>query len=99
MADAPLTKTISMASKEKHLEFVQSAINRMASNSFLLKAWSVTLVGALLGGVIGAVVQYWMPTDFAWHFVYFAAGICAVLAFVGGMRFLDWLNRFFDRVW
>lgn len=32
----------------KHLEFVQSTINRMANNSFLLKGWSVTIVGGLL---------------------------------------------------
>ena len=33
--------------KLKHLEFIQGAIGRMAANSFLLKAWSVTLVAAL----------------------------------------------------
>jgi|SRR6267143_64236 len=31
----------------KHLEFIQSVINRMSGNSFLLKGWSVTLVAAL----------------------------------------------------
>ena len=31
----------------KHLEFIQSVINRMAGNSFLLKGWSVTLTSAL----------------------------------------------------
>jgi len=33
--------------KLKHLEFIQSVINRMSGNSFLLKGWSVTLVAAL----------------------------------------------------
>src|SRR5258708_3637589 len=33
--------------KLKHLEFLQFVITRMASNSFLLKGWSVTLVAAL----------------------------------------------------
>lgn len=33
--------------KHKHLDFVQSAINRMASNLFLLKGWSITLIAAL----------------------------------------------------
>jgi hypothetical protein len=33
--------------KIKHLEFAQLAITRMAANSFLLKAWTVTLVAAL----------------------------------------------------
>ena len=31
----------------KHVELVQGVINRMASNSFLLKGWSVTLVAGL----------------------------------------------------
>jgi hypothetical protein len=37
-----------MESHIKHLEFIQTAINRMAGNSFLLKGWSVTLAGGLL---------------------------------------------------
>jgi len=37
-----------MEAKLKHLEFVQTAINRMASNSFLLKGWTITLAGGLL---------------------------------------------------
>lgn len=37
----------------KHMEFVQAVIARMASNSFLLKGWSITIVAALfaLAGV------------------------------------------------
>jgi hypothetical protein len=31
----------------KHLEFIQTTIARLASNSFLLKGWSVTLAAAL----------------------------------------------------
>jgi hypothetical protein len=34
--------------KLKHLELVQNVISRMASNSFLIKGWCVTLVAALL---------------------------------------------------
>ncbi len=37
-----------MESKLKHLEMVQGVIARMASNSFLLKGWAVTLVVGLL---------------------------------------------------
>lgn len=33
--------------KTKHLEFLQNAITRMASNSFLLKGWTVTIAAAL----------------------------------------------------
>ena len=32
--------------KIKHLEMVQAVINRMASNSFMLKGWAVTIVAA-----------------------------------------------------
>lgn len=33
--------------KKKHLEFIQIAINRMASNSFILKGWNITLIVGL----------------------------------------------------
>ena len=35
------------ANKHKHLEFIQTAVNRMAGNLFLLKGWSITLTAAL----------------------------------------------------
>ena len=37
-----------MDKKLKHLELVQSVINRMASNSFMLKGWAVTLVAGIV---------------------------------------------------
>ena len=37
-----------MESKLKHLELIQGVINRMASNSFRLKEWTVVLVSAIL---------------------------------------------------
>lgn len=36
-----------MEKKLKHLEFIQQTINRMASNLFLLKGWTVTLIAAM----------------------------------------------------
>src|SRR5437660_5872930 len=36
-----------MESKLQHLTFIQSVIDRMSKNSFLLKGWGVTLVSAL----------------------------------------------------
>ncbi len=36
-----------MEAKLKHLEFIQSVINRMASNSATIKGWAITLVAAL----------------------------------------------------
>ena len=38
-----------MEEKLKHLEFIQAAISRMATNSFLFKGWSITLAAALSG--------------------------------------------------
>jgi len=35
--------------KIKHLEFIQSVINRLANNSFLIKGWSITVFLAGLG--------------------------------------------------
>ena len=36
-----------MERKLKHLELIQGVINRMSTNSFLLKGWGVVLVSAL----------------------------------------------------
>jgi len=36
-----------MENKLKHLEFIQGAINRMASNLFFLRGWTITLIAAL----------------------------------------------------
>lgn len=36
-----------MDRKLKHLDFIQGVINRLSTNSFLLKGWSVVLVSAL----------------------------------------------------
>lgn len=36
-----------MDRKLKHLEFIQGVINRLSTNSFLLKGWSLVLISAL----------------------------------------------------
>ena len=36
-----------METKTKHLEMIQGVINRLSTNSFLLKGWSVVLISAL----------------------------------------------------
>ena len=36
-----------MEEKLKHLEFIQNVILRMASNSFIIKGWCITLVAGL----------------------------------------------------
>ena len=37
-----------MDEKFRHLQFIQGVINRLASNSFQMKGWSVVLVAAIL---------------------------------------------------
>lgn len=32
----------------KHLEFIQNTINRMSTNSFIIKGWAITLIGIIL---------------------------------------------------
>lgn len=46
-AQIRLDDAVVMQNKHKHLEFIQAAINRMASNLFLLKGWTITLIAAL----------------------------------------------------
>ena len=36
-----------MENKRKHLEFIQGAITRMASNLFFLRGWTISLVAGL----------------------------------------------------
>lgn len=57
--------------KRKHLEFVQGVINRLSSNTFLFKGWSITIIVAvftttlttgnyvLLWLCLGAILIFW----------------------------------------
>jgi hypothetical protein len=42
-----------MEAKLKHLDYIQAAINRMATNSFLFKGWAITIAAGL--SAFGAV--------------------------------------------
>ena len=44
----------------KHLEFIQSAINRMGNNSFVLKGWAVTLTAGLLALTFREVNRHYL---------------------------------------
>ena len=52
-----------MDRKGKHLEFIQGTVNRLSTNSFLLKGWSVVLVSALFALA---------AADFSRYFIYLA---------------------------
>jgi hypothetical protein len=71
MSSAPATASlVSTGDRLKHLEMIQVVINRMASNSFNIKAWTIAvvstalalttregIVGAMLG--VGTVAAFW----------------------------------------
>ena len=42
-----------MSSKLAHLEMIQGVVNRLSSNSFLLKGWSVVLISAMFALAAG----------------------------------------------
>lgn len=44
----PETETSINAGRLKHLEMIQQIVTRMATTSFLIKGWSVTLLSAIL---------------------------------------------------
>ncbi len=57
--------------KRKHLEFIQGVINRLSSNTFLFKGWSVTIIVAVFSAMIttgnyelvwvllGSIIVFW----------------------------------------
>ena len=60
-----------MDRKIKHLEFIQGVINRLSTNSFLLKGWSVVLVAGLFAlsaanSVLAFVYLAYLPAVVFW---------------------------------
>lgn len=37
-----------MENKYKHMDYIQAVISRMASNSFYLKGWNITIIAAII---------------------------------------------------
>jgi len=77
-----------MERKGKHLEFIQGTVNRLSTNSFLLKGWSVVLVSALF--VLASA-------DFNLYFVYLA-WFPAIAFWILDGYFL-WQERLFRRLY
>jgi len=64
-----------VSDKQKHLEFIQNVISRMAGNLFYLRGWTITLIAALFAFFV-------KEADKNPHYVYIAylpAVICWVL--------------------
>ena len=60
-----------MDRKGKHLELIQGTVNRLSTNSLLLKGWSVVLVSALFALVAADFSRYfiyvpWFPAIAFW---------------------------------
>jgi hypothetical protein len=61
---APQVAPKALEAKVAHLGFIQDIINRMASNSFLLKGWAVTLVVAILTLSADSKLQKAIPISY-----------------------------------
>ena len=60
-----------MEKKLKHLELIQGIVNRLSTNSFLLKGWSVVLVSALFAlsaptANVGFIFLAYFPAIIFW---------------------------------
>ncbi len=60
-----------MENKTKHLEMIQGIVNRLSTNSFLLKGWSVVLVSALFalsagGSNLAFILLAYIPASVFW---------------------------------
>ena len=80
-----------MEARIKHLEFIQGVVNRLASDSFRIKGWSVVLIAALF-----AILAREGRIEFA------AVGLVPVIIFWGLDGYFLWQERLFralyDRV-
>ena len=77
-----------MERKGKHLEFIQGTVNRLSTNSFLLKGWSVVLVSALFALA---------AADFSRYFIYLAYFPAIAFWILDG--YLLWQERLFRRLY
>ena len=73
-----------MTEKVKHLELIQGVVNRLATNSFRIKGWTVILVSALL-----VLLVREGRTDLAW------VGFVPVFVFWGLDGYFLWQERRF----
>lgn len=77
-----------MDTKLKHLEFIQDTINRLSTNSFLLKGWSVILVTGLFAlSASNSIIE----------FVYLA--FAPALVFWGLDGYFLWQERVYREVY
>ncbi len=73
-----------MEKKIKHLELIQGVVNRLATNSFQMKGWSVVLIAALLAFLAREGDNMLVPIGFV-----------PVLCFWGLDGYFLWQERLF----
>lgn len=56
----------------KHLDYIQSAINRMAANSFKIKGWMVTLFSALMALYVNSEKTWFLIVAFIPIFLFWS---------------------------
>lgn len=54
----------------KHLDYIQSVINRMADNSFKIKGWFVTLISALMALYVSSDKSWFLLVAFIPIFIF-----------------------------
>lgn len=74
----------------KHLEMIQGVINRLGSNSFHLKGWSMTIIVTI--SIL--VINYELPSP---YFIF--AFLPTVLGFLGLDGYFLWQERLFREIY
>lgn len=59
--------------KRLHLRMIENIITRMGSNSFLIKGWSITVIGGLITLYFTKITQSW-----SYNLLWIALGICFI---------------------
>lgn len=59
--------------KRLHLQMIENIITRMGSNSFLIKGWSVTVIGGLITLYFTKITKSW-----SYNLLWIALGICLI---------------------
>ncbi|MFF1353365.1 hypothetical protein [Streptomyces sp. NPDC058297] len=64
MTAEPASRTVLDDGQIRHLELIQAVVARMGNNSFLIKGWALTLMGALLAFAAGNASRTVAATGF-----------------------------------
>lgn len=77
--------------KLKHLELIQGVINRMSSNSFMIKGWTITLISAFFAFAVSAAEKE--------KIAFIVLALLPVLAFWLLDGYFLWQERLFKEIY